>query len=344
MLGYNRQKLGRPSQAYHGYMMTNTRLVFKVEVDPGNHTAAACSAPELWKLLESLHAHERPEMIRGDGVFGVEPVMARAEALQIPYLFRLRQTKNLMNLIAQLFNQPLWHSADQGREGANSELRLSNWTRSRRVVVLRRRMSDELKIKFENAEQLRVGFCLDDRMERRYEYAALVSRLDSLILPLAQLYRDQADCENHFDELKNQWGWGGYTTHDLKRCRLIAHGGPNLQLVVAVRATGAPRHTSGSDQLAPAITTRRGQADRPCRAATTHDHKHARLERSCSARTAPPQRLPQRPTQVCGAVDARAAVVSSPQPRVPQIIARPTLSSASTVPCGIYFMTANCRI
>jgi len=39
---------------------------------------------------------------------------------------------------------------------------------------------------------------------------------------MAQLYRDRADCENSFDELKNQWGWGGYTTHDLHRCRLAA--------------------------------------------------------------------------------------------------------------------------
>jgi hypothetical protein len=30
------------------------------------------------------------------------------------------------------------------------------------------------------------------------------------------------DIENTFDELKNQWGWGGFTTHDLKRCRLLA--------------------------------------------------------------------------------------------------------------------------
>jgi len=28
--------------------------------------------------------------------------------------------------------------------------------------------------------------------------------------------------ENSFDELKNQWGWGGFTTRDLKRCRLMA--------------------------------------------------------------------------------------------------------------------------
>lgn len=36
------------------------------------------------------------------------------------------------------------------------------------------------------------------------------------------MYRDRADAENVFDELKNQWGWGGFTTQDLTRCRLLA--------------------------------------------------------------------------------------------------------------------------
>ena len=34
----------------------------------------------------------------------------------------------------------------------------------------------------------------------------------------------RADAENTFDELKNQWGWGGFTTHDLQRCQLAARG------------------------------------------------------------------------------------------------------------------------
>ncbi len=37
-----------------------------------------------------------------------------------------------------------------------------------------------------------------------------------------QLYRDRADAENIFEELKNQWGWGGFTIQDLARCRLAA--------------------------------------------------------------------------------------------------------------------------
>jgi hypothetical protein len=39
---------------------------------------------------------------------------------------------------------------------------------------------------------------------------------------LNQHYRDRADAENGFDELKNQWGWGGFTTRDLLRCQLAA--------------------------------------------------------------------------------------------------------------------------
>ena len=39
---------------------------------------------------------------------------------------------------------------------------------------------------------------------------------------LSQLYRDRADAENIFDELKNQWGWTGFTTRDKKRSQLMA--------------------------------------------------------------------------------------------------------------------------
>jgi hypothetical protein len=63
---------------------------------------------------------------------------------------------------------------------------------------------------------------LEDGEEKKsWEYGVLVTSLDSEILTLGQLYRDRADCENAFDELKNQWGWGGFTTKDLKRCRLM---------------------------------------------------------------------------------------------------------------------------
>ena len=42
------------------------------------------------------------------------------------------------------------------------------------------------------------------------------------IAAIGLLYRDRYDCENGFDELKNQWGWGGFTTQDMHRNQVSA--------------------------------------------------------------------------------------------------------------------------
>lgn len=55
-----------------------------------------------------------------------------------------------------------------------------------------------------------------------WEYAVLITNTGYSLDAIGQLYRDRADCENGFDEMKNQWGWGGYTTQDMERCNLSA--------------------------------------------------------------------------------------------------------------------------
>ena len=68
----------------------------------------------------------------------------------------------------------------------------------------------------DDSSQQLLGFIEADRKAGKritgYEYAVLVTNLDHEVLSLGQLYRDRADAENTFDELKNQWGWGGFTT------------------------------------------------------------------------------------------------------------------------------------
>jgi hypothetical protein len=71
-------------------------------------------------------------------------------------------------------------------------------------------------------QQLRLSFAAVSDEVTVYEYAVLVTFLDDGILTLAQHYRDRADCENNFDELKNHWGWDGCTTLDLKPCGFMA--------------------------------------------------------------------------------------------------------------------------
>jgi len=67
-----------------------------------------------------------------------------------------------------------------------------------------------------------LAFIEEEAPLKRYEYAVLVTSLPHEVPTIAQLYRDRGDAENSFDELKNQWGWGGFTTKDLHRCQLTA--------------------------------------------------------------------------------------------------------------------------
>jgi hypothetical protein len=64
---------------------------------------------------------------------------------------------------------------------------------------------------------------IEDNKGRRWDFFALVTN-DSELEPVAltQLYRDRGDCENNFDEYKNQWGWGGFVTRKLKPTRATA--------------------------------------------------------------------------------------------------------------------------
>jgi hypothetical protein len=89
------------------------------------------------------------------------------------------------------------------------------------VIVLRRRLKGEVVLS-DSSSQLALGFLDADEATGRYEYFVLVTRLPHAIPTVAQLYRDRADSENTFDELKNPWGWGGFTTQDLTRCRFNA--------------------------------------------------------------------------------------------------------------------------
>jgi hypothetical protein len=223
VVSYNPHKPGRPSHSYHCYMMGNLRLVLAVEVAPGNQHTSKHSSPRLWEYLDGLAAALRPWLIRGDVSFGNEPVMREAERRRQPYLFKLRLTKGVKRAIERAMGEQDWQDAGARWQGKDGRLRLQGWSRHRRIVILRRRTERSLALTERDAGgQLRLGFAEIDDGAEVWEYAVLVTSLDSEILSLGQLYRDRADCENSFDELKNQWGWGGFTTRDLKRCRLMA--------------------------------------------------------------------------------------------------------------------------
>ena len=225
VLGYNPKKPGRPSHVYHTYTIAGLRLVLDVDVTPGNQHASKHAAPGLWALLDRIPRDCWPAVLRGDSGFGTEAVMSGAEQRGLPYLFKLRLTANVKKLIKKTFSKSGWTDAGQGWQGRRETLRLTGWSRQRQVVILRRRLKEGMAVAGRSdAGQLALGFVEIGAQSEVYEYGVLVTSLseDEEVLTLAQLYRDRADSENPFDELKNQWGWAGFTTRDLPRCQLMA--------------------------------------------------------------------------------------------------------------------------
>ena len=223
VVGYNPKKPGRPSHCYHTYSMAGTRLVFDVDVCAGNEHTSKHSAPGLWALLDRIPRDLWPTLLRGDAGFGNEPIMREAERRGVAYLFKLRLTANVKRMIERLSTQSAWTNAGHGFEAKESTVRLVGWSRQRRVIVLRRRVKGALAASASDDHgQQQLSFVEIGADAEVYEYSVLATSLDEDLSAFGQLYRDRGDGENIFDELKNQWGWGGFTTHDLARCRLAA--------------------------------------------------------------------------------------------------------------------------
>lgn len=223
-VGYNPHKPGRPSHTYHSYIMANTRLVLEVEVQPGDQSNAAHSMPGLIALLQRLPAACQPAFIRGDCEWGNDPVMRELEAMERRYLFKMKRSKRVKALISQVHGQGEWTRFDAEWELKESTLQLYGWERSRRVVVVRRRLPKDplIGVEIEHGGQHELALVEGPEDMRVFEYSVLVTNLDDELVTLMRHYRDRADCENNFDEAKNQWGWGGFVTRELQTSQIMA--------------------------------------------------------------------------------------------------------------------------
>ncbi len=224
-VGYNPQKPGRPSHTYHSYFIANIRMVLNVDVQSGKNISGSYSMPRLWKLLDSLPKEQQPKFIRGDISYGTDRIISEAESRELGFLFKLKCTFRVKDVIKRNMERRYrWEKAGHGFEGIEDEVQLTGWDYPRRVIILRRKVNRDIGILSRNkkTKQLSFQFAEIDPKVGAYEYSVLVTNLDDEVMTLATHYRDRGDSENNFDELKNQWGWGGFTTHDLKRCKLIA--------------------------------------------------------------------------------------------------------------------------
>ena len=250
---------------------------------------------------------------------------ARLKARELPFLLKLRLTANVKRMIEKLASTREWADAGQGFEAKESEVRLVGWSRRRRVIVLRRRLKDAVGLGLsDDGGPPQLAFVEIGEAADVYEYSVLVTSLDEDVEAFGQLYRDRGDGENIFDEMKNQWGWGGYTTHDLARCRLRgAAACAHLQLVEHLRpARRSPPPSRGDHQPSPVP-----DGDRhPHPSCAANDDPRDELARQGRARrpgACGRRRLPAGPGQKCGAVDPPANMASDLVARLPGLPQRP---------------------
>jgi len=222
--GYNPHKPGRPSHTYHSYIMANTRLVLEVDVQPGDQSHACYTLPGLRQLLERLPGDCQPEFIRGDCDWGNDPVMTELEDMGKDYLFKIKRSKGVKALIGKVHGQGEWARFNDEWELKDSQLRLQGWQQARRVVIARRRLAKEglIGVEYQQRGQLELALVEGPEDMRLFEYSVLVTNLEDELVTLMRHYRDRADCENNFDETKNQWGWGGFVTRELQTSQIMA--------------------------------------------------------------------------------------------------------------------------
>lgn len=224
-IGYNPKKPGRPSHTYHTYMMANLRLVLDVQVKAGNESSSSYSLDGLTQLLDKLPANSKPYLVRGDCDWGVNGIMEELESRDQGYLFKLRKSKYVQELIYKYHGKGEWQYFQEGWEAKETYLKLSSWQKERRAVIVRQKISnakETLALEHEQKGQMQLSFIDEPEDLKLFRYSVLVTNVDDDLISLVRHYRDRADCENNFDEIKNQWGWGGYTTRDLKSCQFMS--------------------------------------------------------------------------------------------------------------------------
>ena len=206
-VGYNPHKPGRRSLHPLVCSIAGTRLALHMEWGKGNTVSATNWITAMEKVWSQPIAQHRIKLNRGDIGFGQEKIIAWHEdkdQARPNYLFKLKLTKNVKRAI-QRVDWPDWQgSPTEGmQQVAEIKLKLSGWTQERRIVVSR-----TLKPLNPTPQDQFWGFT----EEIIHAYVTNLTEEQASGFQIIDLYKQRADSENVFDELKNQWGFAGFSS------------------------------------------------------------------------------------------------------------------------------------
>jgi hypothetical protein len=166
------------------------------------HTSGHAKAA-MARLLDEL-GDKAPALVRGDCGYGNEDIIDVCEQRDLPYLLRLRKTANVKRLIERLFRREDWTratEASQGWQAIEDELRLSGWSKARRVVVLRRRIKHDIALTSKRAA--------NKRGQHEANGQLVLALPHDEVQDNAQVYhsRDGARDNPQLNQARGQQGW-----------------------------------------------------------------------------------------------------------------------------------------
>jgi hypothetical protein len=214
-IGYNPTKPGRPSLHPLLGVVAGTRLCPVFHMRPGD-TVTSTQWDKSMEDAQRWLGDRRVDLNRGDIGLGNETVMAWHEQVagRPKYLFKLKLTSNVKKAIAAV-PADAWVGPDNlgTWQFAETHLKLQGWSAQRRVILSRKlqgMISTETSGEFWESN--------------KHEFAVYVTSLPHTYnaQTIHQLYRDRADVENVFDELKNQWGFNGFCAKNKATTELAA--------------------------------------------------------------------------------------------------------------------------
>jgi hypothetical protein len=216
-IGYNPTKPGRGSHHPLVCSVAGLRLCLDLDFRSGDSASSSGWIAMMERLLSKLPSDKRPFLNRADVAFCSEEFLTWHESsVDRPrYLFKLRKTSRIREAISQVHENSWDGAASFGAlQLSETRLKLHGWSCERRVILGRRLISKQSP---EESCTL-FGIC-------QFEYYAWVTNLSQsqfTAFQIAELYQQRADCENIFDELKNQWGLSGFCSHQANATEIAA--------------------------------------------------------------------------------------------------------------------------
>jgi hypothetical protein len=214
-VGYNPGKPGRRS--YHPLLavVSRTRLCPIYRFRSGN-TVSATQWEEAMADAERWLGERKVSLNRGDLGFGHDAIMAWHEAAPArpKFLFKLKLTTLVRSALHRLKDSDWQGPATLGAcQIAEARIQLTGWKASRRVIFAR-----TLQGVVPAADRA------DFWDQHKHEFAVYVTNLPEDVngWQIQELYRQRADTENVFDELKNQWGFSGFCAKSRATTELAA--------------------------------------------------------------------------------------------------------------------------